>query len=44
MVTIIAGTNRARLLQISHISYDFYPGGRHEMINEINQRVLGKPA
>jgi alpha-beta hydrolase superfamily lysophospholipase len=29
--------DRARLLQISHISYDFYPGGRHEMLNEINQ-------
>ena len=29
--------DRARLLQIRHISYDFYPGGRHEMLNEINR-------
>src|SRR5215471_7772723 len=26
-----------RKASISDISYDFYPGGRHEMLNEINR-------
>ena len=28
---------RYRVAGIGDISYDFYPGGRHEMLNEINQ-------
>jgi alpha-beta hydrolase superfamily lysophospholipase len=30
--------NRYRAAEVSDISFDFYPGGRHEMLNEINRR------
>jgi alpha-beta hydrolase superfamily lysophospholipase len=34
--------NRYRRADIHDISYDFYPGGRHEMLNEVNRgEVLG---
>jgi alpha-beta hydrolase superfamily lysophospholipase len=33
---------RYRDAGISHISHDFYPGGRHEMLNEINRDEVRK--
>jgi alpha-beta hydrolase superfamily lysophospholipase len=30
--------DRYRAAELSDISFDFYPGGRHEMLNEINRR------
>jgi alpha-beta hydrolase superfamily lysophospholipase len=31
---------RYRDAGLSNIAFDFYPGGRHEMLNEINRRQV----
>jgi hypothetical protein len=34
---------RYRNAGLSDIAFDFYPGGRHEMLNEINRRAGPNP-
>jgi alpha-beta hydrolase superfamily lysophospholipase len=34
---------RYRDAGLSDIAFDFYPGGRHEMLNEINRRAGPNP-